>query len=46
MDDRCPKAKICILELQIHTSSIRNNALRDLTLIAMMVARCARTVCF
>ena len=29
MDDRYPKAKIYISELRIHTSSIRNNALRD-----------------
>jgi len=35
MDDRYPKTKIYISELRIHTSSIRNNALRDLTLIAM-----------
>jgi len=45
MDDRYPKAKNYISELRIDTSSIRNNALRDLTLIVMMVARCARTVC-
>jgi len=46
MDDRYPKAKIYISELRIRTSSLRNNALRDLTLTAMMGALCARTGCF
>ena len=50
-DDRYPKLKIFILELilgslRIHTNSISNNGLHDLTLITMTLARFVNTKLF